>query len=148
VSDGTQGAAPRARWDDLSEGQELGTLEIGPVSRTDVVRYQGASGDFNPVHHDEPFALAAGFQAPLVVGMFQAGVLCAWAARRFGPENLRKTRMRWQEPVWPGDELELSGKVAKKYEEAGERRVDLELVCRKSSGGTAVIAWETFVVTG
>ena len=41
----------------------------GPVTRTDVVRYQGASGDLNPVHHDEPFARAAGFPAPLGVGM-------------------------------------------------------------------------------
>jgi acyl dehydratase len=133
-------------WQELVEGQRLEPTTIGPITRTDVVRYQGASGDMNPVHHDEPFARAAGYPAPLVVGMFQAGVLCAWAARHFGAENVRRARMRWQEPVFPGDVLELEGTITKKYLENSERRVDIELVCRRRGGGIAVTAWETFVV--
>jgi acyl dehydratase len=50
---------------------------LGPITRTDVVRYQGASGDLNPVHHDELFASGAGFPAPLVVGMYPAGAMFA-----------------------------------------------------------------------
>jgi acyl dehydratase len=133
-------------WEELTEGQRLEPESVGPITRTDVVRYQGASGDMNPVHHDEPFARAAGYPAPLVVGMFQAGVLCAWAARRFGPENLRLARMRWQEPVFPGDVLELEGAITRKYLENSERRIDVELVCKRRGGGVAVTAWETFVV--
>ena len=67
----------KSSWNDLAEGQELEPTVFGPITRTDVVRYQGASGDMNPIHHDEPFARAAGYSAPLVVGMFQAGLLCA-----------------------------------------------------------------------
>lgn len=133
-------------WQDLTEGQRLEPTTIGPITRTDVVRYQGASGDMNPVHHDEPFARAAGYPAPLVVGMFQAGVLCTWAARHFGPESVRRARMRWQEPVFPGDVLELEGTITRKYSEDSERRIDVELVCRRRGGGVAVTAWETFVV--
>ena len=136
----------KSSWNDLAEGQELEPTVFGPITRTDIVRYQGASGDMNPIHHDEPFARAAGYSAPLVVGMFQAGLLCAWAARRFGPENVRKARMRWQEQVWPGDVLELEGKIARKYVENSEHRIDVELVCRRRGGGVAVTAWETFVV--
>ena len=33
-------------------------LVVGPLTRTDLVRYQGASGDMQPVHHDEEFARA------------------------------------------------------------------------------------------
>ena len=40
-------------------------LEIGPITRTDIVRYAGASGDLNPIHHDEGFATSAGFPSVL-----------------------------------------------------------------------------------
>jgi len=48
--------------------------------------------------------------------------------------------------VWPGDVLTFTGKIAKKYEEDGVRKVDLELVCTRQTGGIAVQAWMTFVV--
>jgi acyl dehydratase len=136
----------RAVWNELVEGQTLEPESFGPITRSDVVRYQGASGDMNPIHHDEPFARAAGFEAPLVVGMYPAGVLCAWAAGHFGSENLRLLKIRFKEPVWPGDVLELRGKIARKYQEQEQRKLDLELECRKQGGGVAVIAWQTFVV--
>jgi len=110
------------------------------------VRYQGASGDFNPVHHDEPFARAAGYPAPLVVGMFQAGALMAWASDWLGPANVRGVRCRWREPVFPGDVLTLTGTIARKYEDGGERKVDLELVCTKQDGAVAVLGWATFAI--
>jgi acyl dehydratase len=134
------------KWEDIREGAEPAPLVIGPVTRTDFVRYQGASGDMNPIHHDEPFARAAGYEAPLAVGMFQAGVLATWATNWLGPANVRKTKVRWKEQVWPGDVLSCSGKIARKYEENGERKVDLDLVCTKQNGGIAVQGWMTFVV--
>ena len=120
---------------------------IGPVTRTDIVRYQGASGDMNPVHHDEPFATAAGYPAPLAVGMFQSGALFAWASDWLGPDNVRSVRCRWKAPVFPGDVLTLSGEVVREYQQDGEARVDLALACTKQDGATAVQAWATFVVT-
>jgi acyl dehydratase len=133
-------------WSELTEGQTLPARELGPVTRTDIVRYQGASGDLNPIHHDEPFAKAAGYPAPLVVGMLHAGALCAWAAELFGPANVRHVRMRWREQVWPGDVLAFSGAVVRKHERDGERRVELELTCTRHGGGVAAEAWASFVV--
>ena len=37
-------------WDQLQEGAKAPRQEYGPLTRTDFVRYQGASGDFNPIH--------------------------------------------------------------------------------------------------
>jgi acyl dehydratase len=119
----------------------LGPIIVGPVTRTDFVRYQGASGDMNPVHHDEEFARAAGFEAPLAVGMFQAGALTAWAADRFGPEKVRRVRVRWKEPVWPGDLLTFGGRVIREFEGGFE----VELQCTRQTGAIVVEAWMTFV---
>jgi acyl dehydratase len=134
------------RFRDLDETKVPPPRVVGPLTRTDFVRYQGASGDMNPIHHDEEFAKKAGYPAPLAVGMFQAGVLNAWATDWLGPENVRRTRMRWKEQVWPGDVLTMSGKVVRKYEEDGVGKVDLELVCTRQTGDIAVRAWMTFVV--
>ena len=134
------------RWQDIKPGTEPPARVLAPISRTDIVRYQGASGDMQPIHHDEPFARAAGYEAPLVVGMFPAGVLTTWATDWLGPQNVRRTRLRWKAPVWPGDVLSCSGKVVKTYREEGAQRVDLELSCEKQDGQVAVLAWMTFVI--
>ena len=118
---------------------------FGPVTRTDFVRYQGASGDMNPVHHDEPFAREAGFPAPLGVGMFAAGVMASWASDHFGPDKVRRTRIRWKAPVFPGDVLTVSGTTARTYEYGGENLLDVELAVTRADGAVVVQGWMTFV---
>ena len=118
----------------------LKPLELGPVTRTDVVRYQGASGDMNPVHHDEPFARAAGFPAPLGVGMYPAGALAAWAAAEIGPARVRSVRFRWRAPFFPGDTLRFL-EVGRGVEEGLLR---LELACENQDGAVLMRCWMTF----
>ena len=136
-----------ATWARLAEGARgPAPLVFGPITRTDIVRYQGASGDFQPIHHDEPCARAAGYDAPLVVGMLPAGLLTTWATNWLGPANVRRSRVRWTERVWPRDVLSCAGTLVRKYEEAGERRADLELSCANQHGTVVVRGWMTFVV--
>lgn len=139
-------AAGRPGWDDLREGVGPEPREVGPLTRTDFVRYQGASGDFNPIHHDEAFARAAGFPTVFSVGMLQAGILAAYATDWLGPEHVRRFGVRFREQVWPDDVLTCTGAVVRRYEEDGERRVDLDLTCTRQTGGVAVAGWATFVV--
>jgi acyl dehydratase len=137
-----------ARWEELEVGATAPERRVGPLTRTDFVRYQGASGDMNPVHHDEVFARAAGYEAPLGVGMFHAGVMATWATDWLGPENVRGFKVRWKEPVWPGDVLSITGRLAKRTENDGERRVEVEIVCTRQTGGVAAQATAVFVVAG
>jgi acyl dehydratase len=115
-------------------------LVIGPLVRTDFVRYQGASGDMNPVHHDEVFARNAGYPAPLGVGMFQAGVMMAWAAAALGPDRIRRVRIRWKEPVFPGDTLTFTATRT----DGADGAPELHLRCARSGGGIAVEGTATF----
>ena len=116
---------------------------VGPITRTDIVKYQGASGDMNPIHHDEPFAQNAGYQTPLVIGMLPAGILNTWATNWLGPENIRKTKIRWIAQVWPGDTLIFSGTIARKYQENGEKKIVLNLQCKRGED-LVLQAWSTF----
>lgn len=118
---------------------------LGPLTRTDFVRYQGASYDMNPVHHDEGFAKASGYPAPLAVGMFPAGVCAAWASDHFGPENVRRTRIRWRKPLFPGAKLTISGQVEREYTEGAESRFDIAIQAVDTEGHVALQVWMTFV---
>lgn len=130
------------RFEDVVPGAEPPPTELGPITRTDIVRYQGASGDFNPVHHDEPFATASGYPAPLGVGMLTAGALTSWATAWLGPARVRRTRVRWKKPMFPGMRLTFSGKVAARDEVA--RTVELELAAVDEAGDVLVSGWMTF----
>jgi acyl dehydratase len=137
-----------ATWDELTEGTEREALQIGPLTRTDFVRYQGASGDFNPIHHDEDFAKGAGFPSVFSVGMLQAGILGTYATDWLGAANIRNFNVQFREQVWPGDHLVCTGTVARKYDDAGEHKVDIDLlVTRVESGGAAIKGSATFVVS-
>jgi acyl dehydratase len=136
------------RISDITAGSEPPPRVLGPVTVTDFVRYQGASGDMNPIHHDQRFAEKSGLEAPMGVGMYHAGVMTTWATDWLGPANLRSVRLRWKAPVWPGDTLSTSGVVARTYEEAGTHKVDLELTCSKVDGGVVALGWMTFELPG
>lgn len=80
-------------------------VTYGPITRTDLVRYAGASGDFNPLHHDYAFATNAGLPDVMAHGMLSAGLLGTALTRWFGPGNVRHYAVRFKSPVWPGDVL-------------------------------------------
>jgi acyl dehydratase len=128
----------------LAEGAALPERTFGPLTRTDFVRYQGASGDFNPIHHDETFAQSAGFPTVFSVGMLQAGLLATYCTDLLGPDNVRRFRVQFREQVWPGDTLTATGTVVRTYEADEEPRLDLELTVTRQTGGVAIRGDATF----
>ena len=59
---------------------------------------------------------------------------------------MRRFGVRFSEQVWPGDTLTCTGTVVRRYEEDGERKVDLDLVVTRQTGGKAIEGNATFVV--
>jgi acyl dehydratase len=100
----------------------------------------------NPSHHDDAFAQAAGFPGAFAPGMLSAGFLAAWATEWLGPDNVRRFGVRFKSQVWPGDELTCGGTVVRKFEQDGERQVELRLSCTRQNGDVALDGWATFVV--
>jgi acyl dehydratase len=84
---------------------------IGPITQTDIVRFAGAGGDFNPLHHDPAFASRAGFRSVIAMGQMQAGMLAAYLTDWLGVENLQQLEVRFVAPVHLGDVLEFAAQV-------------------------------------
>lgn len=83
----------------LSVGDEVASAEF-PVSRGDLVRYAGASGDFNPIHWNERFAREVGLDGVIAHGMFTmgtaVGVVVDWVG---DPGRIRDYQVRFTRPV-------------------------------------------------
>lgn len=126
----------------LTAGEELPARTVGPITRTDIVRYAGAGGDFNPIHHDEEFARAAGMPSVFSMGLLQGGMLAQYLAARVGLRNVRRFAIRFTAQVWPGDQLELGGRVVSVDSGAAE----LELWARRANGETAIKGSATVAV--
>jgi acyl dehydratase len=117
----------------------------GPLSLTDFVVYQGASGDLAAIHHDADVARAAGYVKPFAPGMYPAGLLASWATSWLGATNIRRYKVRFANMVWPGDALTCDGRIVRTELQDAGTVVDLELEARV---GDAIVlkGWATFVV--
>ena len=125
-------------FEDVKEGDEVPAFVVANLSRTDLVRYAGASGDFNPMHHDQTFAEKAGLPTVFSHGMLNAGFVSKCVTDYVGRESLRKFKVRFATRVWPGDTITCKGKVTKKYEANGKRLIEGELVALNQKGETAI----------
>src|SRR5262249_44981379 len=125
-------------FEDVREGAEVPAFTVEKLTRMDLVRYAGASGDFNPIHTDEEFARGAGLPGPFGHGMLTAGFVGKCVTDFVGVDNLRRFKVRFATRVWPGDSITCKGKVTKKYEHDGEKRIDGEVVALNQKGEIAV----------
>jgi acyl dehydratase len=131
-------------FDEVQEGDAAPEFSH-TLGRTDLVMYAGASGDFNPMHHDEVAAKESGLPSVFGHGMFTMGLLGKALTDYVGVGNLKLYRVRFTKQTWPGETLTTKVVVAKKYDEHGEHRVDLDVAVVNENGeqkiqGVAVAA--------
>ena len=131
-----------AKWEEITEGTER-ELTVGPITRTDLVRYAGASGDFNPNHHDEIYAIRAGFDKPFAHGMLQGGYLARLLSEWLGPDSFKNLKIRFSAQAWPGDMVICKAKVIRQYEEAEQQFVEIEASAENQRGDVLIKATAT-----
>src|SRR3954447_4560063 len=113
-------------FDDVNEGDEAPVVSH-QLTRTDLVMYAGASGDFNPMHHDEVKAKEAGLPSVFGHGMFSMGLLGRAITDYVGIGNVRNFKVRFTKQTWPGETLTSKIVVTAKRNEADDNLVDLEV---------------------
>ncbi|MEV6952725.1 MaoC family dehydratase [Streptomyces sp. NPDC051183] len=135
------------QYDDVEVGTELPAASF-PVTRATLVRYAGASGDFNPIHWNEKFAKEVGLPDVIAHGMFTMAeavrVVTDWVG---DPGAVVEYGVRFTKPVVvPNDDqgalIEVTAKVAAKLED-NRVRVDLTAM----SAGQKVLGMSRAVVT-
>jgi acyl dehydratase len=124
-------------FEDVKENEEIPSFEI-TVNRTHIVRYAGAGGDFNPLHHDEEFAKSVGFPSVFAMGLMHGGMLSRLLTDWAGDGRTKRYKIRFAAIVLPGDTLTFKGKVVKKYKEGDENLVDCMLSVVNQKGENAI----------
>src|SRR5207244_11745337 len=111
-------------FEDVNGGDEAPVV-THELTRTDLVMYAGASGDFNPMHTDEVKAQAAGLPSVFGHGMFSAGVLARAITDYVGVGNLKRYKVRFAKQTWPGETFSTKVVVTGKRKEVDENLVEL-----------------------
>lgn len=132
---------------ELTVGTELPPRRYGPLTRTDIIHYQGVSGDLNPIHHDDSYAQSAGFPTAFSVGMFQAGILASYLTDQLGPENVRRYAIQFREQLWPGDTITCTAVVTRAYSQDDHDHIDLDITAtRDANNKPAIKGTATFII--
>lgn len=90
---------------DLAVGTTWYTVLVENLSRTQLVMYAGASGDFHPLHSDDVYTRDRGFPGVFAHGMLTMGMTGRAITDRFGHASVRSFGGRISSQVWPGDTL-------------------------------------------
>src|SRR5438105_1974200 len=110
-------------FEDVQIGDELPRLVKAPVTQVQLVRYAGASGDFNPLHTDSKVGEAIGTGGIIAHGMLIMGFVGQLLSDYVGPDALRQFNTRFKGMTHLGDVITCTGVITKKYEEEGEGRI-------------------------
>ena len=114
------------RWQDVGEGQVLDVITF-PLTLRNLMIDVAGTRDLYPIHHDRDFARANGARDIFVNTMFYEGLFGRIVTDWAGPEAfLRRLRFTMRSPNCPGDTIASRAWVVKKYEQNGERLLDIE----------------------
>lgn len=109
-------------FDDYKVGDTIPVHATPRIAQMDLVRYAGASGDFNPIHTDPEYAKAAGLEKGTIVhGMYVMAQLGRLLSNWINPAKIKSFDVKFRAMVLPGEALSCEGKIKRKKEENGEK---------------------------
>lgn len=130
-------------FEDVQVGDEIPKLVTAPVTHLQLVRYAGASGDFNPLHTDPKIGEMIGTGGIIAHGMLIMGFVGQMLSDYIGPQALKKFGVRFKGMTHLDDEITCTGTITEKYEENGEGRIAGKVQAADQNGDIKVAG--TFV---
>jgi acyl dehydratase len=120
---------------DVKVGDKKELRLVEDLSRTQIVQYAGASGDYNPLHTDDLFTKeVAGYPTVFAHGMLTMGMTGRVVTDWFGVEALKKYGVRFVKQVFPGDTLTATAEVTDVRDEGGEKVADVSVTTVNQDG--------------
>ncbi len=119
----------------LEVGDRREEVLVDDLTRTQIVQYAGASGDYNPLHSDDVFATkVAGYPGVFAHGMLTMGITGRLLTDWVGDGRLLRYGVRFVKQVWPGDTLRASAEVTAIRQEDGGPVADFAVETRNQTG--------------
>ncbi len=121
-------------FEDFTVGEPLPPLTKPPIDKPQLVRYAGASGDFNPLHYMDEVGQMAGTGGVIAHGMLIMGFAGQAVTRWIPNRYLKRLAVRFVDITRPGDVITVSGKITEKRVEDGAGLVEGEVVAADQNG--------------
>lgn len=125
-------------FEDVNVGDAIPTLEKPPVSKDQLWRYGGASGDFNPLHMDDEWGQMAGMGGRIAHGMLIMGFVGQAITSYVPKKSLKKFTVRFGGMTKLDDVITVSGSVKDKRTENGQNIITGEVSAIDQNGDTKV----------
>ena len=125
-------------YNSIAEGDKIPPVKKDRITQVQLVRYAGASGDFNPIHTVEAYAKEAGLDGTIAHGMLIMGMLGQMISGWVGVKPVAKYGVSFKAMTKPGDKLTATGEVARKYESEGKKLADLSVRIADEQGEVKV----------
>jgi len=123
----------------LQVGESRTETVLENISRTRIVMYAGASGDYNPLHSDEVYVTqVAGYPSVFAHGMLSMGATGKLLTDWVGNGRLTKYGVRFVNQVWPGDDLTATATVDAIREDGGQHYADFTVTTVNQDGKPVV----------
>lgn len=123
----------------LIVGDQHSEQVVDNLTRTQIIQYAGASGDYNPLHTDEIFTTqVAGYPTVFAHGMLSMGLTGKMLTNYVGDGRLTKYGVRFVAQVWPGDTLTATATIEEIRDEDGVSLVDLSVSTVNQDGAEVV----------
>ncbi len=127
------------RASELKAGDVHQEVVVDDLTRTQLVMYAGASGDYTPLHTDDIYCReAAGYPGVFAHGMLTMGLTGKMVTNYVGDGRLTKFGVRFTNQVWPGDTLTAKATVVALRREDGVDLVELDLATTNQDGKSVV----------
>lgn len=134
---------------DVKVGDTHSEVVVDDLSRTQIVQYAGASGDYNPIHSDELFATqVAGYPTVFAHGMLTMGLTGKMLTNYVGDGTLTNYGVRFVRQVWPGDTLTATAEVTAIRSEDGAQVADLTITTTNQEGQAVLTGQATARLAG
>ncbi len=128
----------KLKYEDINEGMELTSLTKEPITQVQLVRYAGASGDFNQIHTVPEYAKEAGLPGTITHGMLIAGILGQMVSNNFAINQIKNYSVNFKAISKPGDILTAKGSVKKRYENENGKLIDCKIFVEDQNGEVKV----------
>jgi acyl dehydratase len=138
---------PKLRASELKVGDEHAAVIVEGLTRTQIIQYCGASGDYNPLHSDEVYTTqVAGYPSIFAHGMLTMGMTGHMLTDYVGDGQLRTFGGRFLAQVWPGDRLTATSRVVEVDKSNSLAR--LELAVRNDAGLAVFTGYASATLAG
>lgn len=132
----------RTSFSALKTGASANAITSPPLSKQEIVRFQGVVGEDDPLHHDPEWAAKQDYPSVFALGTHLASQLAAYASYWLDPTRIRNFKTRFREVGWPGDIYTYSGTVDQLNSE--KQTATIHLTCTRHDGTLINEAWAAY----